>query len=179
MNGQMPANFFGREAELAKIQKQWEDIVAGNTSDESFSNLLVITGSTGEGKTRLVQRFYETLANDSKWNPADNAYWPKAFQKDDRYLRANPDLADHEPKGPPRFIWLGMRWQNPEARNLEERLCPIPEIRKELRLHNDQIKKNQTLWEKVKHSAMPEIFGGIKEGTFEKVSDRIIWQNCL
>lgn len=169
MNSQMPQNFFGRETELAKIQKQWEAIVSGKPEAKSVSNILVITGSTGEGKTRLVQRFYETLANDPAWNPTEKAYWPTKFQEDERYLRANPDMEDHQPAGPPRFIWLGMRWQNPEARNLEERLCPIPEIRKELRLHNDQIKKNQTLWEKVKHSAMPEIFGGIKDGTFEKV----------
>ena len=57
MTSQMPANFFGREVELAKIQKQWVDIVSGKTEAKSVSNILVITGSTGEGKTRLVQRF--------------------------------------------------------------------------------------------------------------------------
>lgn len=162
----MPQNFFGRETELAKIQKQWEAIVSGKTE---ASNILVITGSTGEGKTRLVQRFYETLANDAAWNPTEKAYWPSVFQKDEPYLRVKPDMEDYQPAGPPRFIWLGMRWQNRELRNLEERRCPIPEVRKELRLHNDQIKKHKTIWEKLWGVAKPEMFGGVKESALEKI----------
>jgi hypothetical protein len=169
MNSQMPQNFFGRETELAKIQKQWEAIVSGKNESKSVSNILVITGSTGEGKTRLVQRFYETLANDAAWNPTEKAYWPTKFQEDERYLRANPDMEVHQPAGPPRFIWLGMRWQNRELRNLEERRCPIPEVRKELRLHNDQIKKHKTIWEKLWGVAKPEMFGGVKESALEKI----------
>jgi hypothetical protein len=173
MNSQMPQNFFGRETELAKIQTQWEAIVSGKPESKSVSNILVITGSTGEGKTRLVQRFYETLAADPNWNPEKQEYYPKEFQQDDRILRVNPDCSKHDPSGPPRFIWLGMRWQNLEGRNYEERRCPIPEIRKELRIHIDQIKKNEGVWKNLWKTTVSKSKKHLIDGAKDAVIDLI------
>lgn len=156
----MTNQFFGRKQELDQIKKIWDQI----TKEKSeCANILVITGSTGEGKTRLIQRFYELLANDQEWNPHNHAYWPIQFQKDEGILRVNPELENHEPKGPPRFIWLGLRWQPLDARNVEERHCPIPEARKVLRMHNDQIKNHQTAWRKLWLAGKDKILGGMKE----------------
>ncbi len=162
----MTNQFFGRKQEQARIKKAWDQITTG-ASD--CTNILVITGSTGEGKTRLIQRFFELLANDPEWNPPDHAYWPTRFQKEEGSLRVNPELENHEPEGPPRFIWLGFRWQPVNARNVEERQCPIPEARTVLRMHNEQIKNHQTAWEKLWLAGKDKIFGNMKEGLKDSI----------
>lgn len=167
----MNTQFFGREDELAQIQSHWEKIASGNVDDESVSNIMVVTGSTGEGKTRLIQRFYETLANDPEWNLPSNAFWPSEFQGQDGVLRVNPDTSNHEPGGPPRFMWLGMRWQSAEVRNLEERRCPIPEARTVLRLHNDQIIKYQSVWEKLWATGKNKFINQLKDGCIDTLLD--------
>ena len=143
-----PDNFFGRENELATLRQLWDQTTAKDAN--SGPRMAMILAETGYGKTRLIQALYQQLTNDPLWDPAEVNYWPDAFQEVSNQLRVNPDMAKHSPKGPPRFLWAGMRWSPPEERNLEERTCSLPEIRDVLRIHVEISRQHSDVWTKLK-----------------------------
>jgi hypothetical protein len=89
----------------------------------------VIVAESGLGKTRLAQAFYEQLATDPEWNPPHARYWPPEFESQDKSLSVNPYCENHVSQGPPKFLWLGMRWQAPD-RSCREQDCPLPDMRR-------------------------------------------------
>ena len=160
-------NFFGREKELATLRQLWDQVT---TKDANGSyggpRMAMILAETGYGKTRLIQALYQQLTNDPLWDPAEVNYWPDAFQEVSNQLRVNPDMTKHSPKGPPRFLWAGMRWSPPEERNLEERTCSLPEIRDVLRIHVEISRQHLDAWTKLKAKAGKAIkTDGISEAT--------------
>ena len=106
-----------------------------------------IIAESGIGKSRLVQALYQQLTDDAQWDPPEVNYWPDAFQAPGEQIRVNPDPTGHKPNGPPRFLWLGMRWQPTETRNIEERSCRIPEARDALRAHVAIANRHRTTWQ--------------------------------
>ena len=108
-----------------------------------------IIAETGIGKSRLVQALYQQLTTDEQWDPDHIDYWPDAFQLAGEQIRVNPDHKDHIPKGPPRFLWLGMRWHSSETRNVEERICAIPSARDSLRSHVTIADRHRSAWEQL------------------------------
>ena len=160
-------NFFGREKELATLRQLWDQATTKDASGAySGPRMAMILAETGYGKTRLIQALYQQLTNDPLWDPAEVNYWPDAFQEVSNQLRVNPDMTKHSPKGPPRFLWAGMRWSPPEERNLEERTCSLPEIRDVLRTHVEISRQHSDVWTKLKAKAGKAIkTDGISEAT--------------
>jgi exonuclease VII small subunit len=157
-------NFFGREKELSTLRQLWDQATAKDSN--SGPRMAMILAETGYGKTRLIQALYQQLTNDPLWDPAEVNYWPDAFQEVSNQLRVNPDMTKHSPKGPPRFLWAGMRWSPPEERNLEERTCSLPEIRDVLRTHVEISRQHSDVWTKLKAKAGKAIkTDGISEAT--------------
>ena len=149
-----PDNFFGRENELATLRQLWDQATTKDASGAYVGpRMAIILAETGYGKTRLIQALYQQLTNDPLWDPAEANYWPDAFQEVSNQLRVNPDMAKHSPKGPPRFLWAGMRWSPPDERNLEERTCSLPEIRDVLRIHVEISRQHSDAWTKLKAKA--------------------------
>lgn len=96
--------FYGRDEELAWLYGLFEDAKRFHAP-----NFAVVVADSGLGKTRLVQALYQKLAASPEWDPDD--FWPDAFGDDGDNLRVNPAFGEnHKAKGPPRFLWLGMRW---------------------------------------------------------------------
>jgi len=160
-------NFFGREKELATLRQLWDQVTTKDANSAYCGpRMALILAETGYGKTRLIQALYQQLTNDPLWDPAEINYWPDAFQEVSNQLRVNPDMAKHSPKGPPRFLWAGMRWSPPEERNLEERTCSLPEIRDVLKTHIEISRQHSDVWTKLKAKAGKAIkTDGISEAT--------------
>jgi len=164
-----PDNFFGREKELATLRELWDQTTTKNAN--SGPRMAMILAETGYGKTRLIQALYQQLTSDPLWDPAEVNYWPDAFQEVSNQLRVNPDMTKHSPKGPPRFLWAGMRWSPPEERNLEERTCSLPEIRDVLKIHVEISRQHSDAWTKLKAKAGKAIkTDGISQAT-EQIVD--------
>jgi len=164
-----PDNFFGREQELATLRQLWDQVTTKDAN--GGPRMAMILAETGYGKTRLIQALYQQLTNDPLWDPAEVNYWPDAFQEVSNQLRVNPDMTKHSPKGPPRFLWAGMRWSPPEERNLEERTCSLPEIRDVLRTHVEISRQHSDVWTKLKAKAGKAIkTDGISQAT-EQIVD--------
>ena len=64
-------------------------------------------------------------------------------------LRVVPDMRGHVPKGPPRFAWLGARWQPTDVRNVQERRSVLPELRSSVLVHAEILKSHGPAWSDV------------------------------
>ena len=137
--------FHGRDEELAWLYGLFEESVRSRTP-----NFAVVVAESGLGKSRLVQALYQKLAADPEWDPGD--FWPDAFGDDaGRSLLVNPAFdADHKPKAPPKFLWLGMRWEDPQGRNRADVLCPLPNVKEQLSRCLDVTLKHAGGWGQAK-----------------------------
>ena len=144
-----PSGLHGRTAELAWLRSLWNDATARDASGRFVGGprMAVIAAETGYGKTRLVQALYQQLTEDPVWDPAVINYWPDAFQAPGEQLRVNPSPEGHSPAGPPQFLWLGMRWQPTEVRNVDERTCAIPAARDALQVHVAIADRHRPAWQ--------------------------------
>jgi hypothetical protein len=142
----MPATFFGRERELSWLRGLFEQ-AATLQPDGKFSGprMAVLTAETGYGKSRIVQELYLQLTNDPRWDPPEHDYWPPAFGDIGAQLRVNPDMKAHIAKGPPRFLWLGARWQPIDQRNVDTR-CALPDLRSEFSVHLAMLERCKDSW---------------------------------
>lgn len=103
--------FLGRESELESLMSAWSSAVQGDPQ------LVLLVGESGNGKTRLAQRFYSKLSREHD----PNGYWPDEFEAQANSLDVNPRM----PEGGdltivPPFLWWGMRWEDDSARNRVE-----------------------------------------------------------
>lgn len=144
----MIPGFWGRDAEVAWLRALWTQTATRGP------RMAFILAETGLGKSRLVQAFYQQLTREAEWDPPESAYWPDTFQDANNQLRVNPDLAGHESKGPPKFLWLGARWQRPDERNLEERRCVVPDLRAALDVHVAVARSHASLWRRLRAAAV-------------------------
>ena len=139
--------FYGRAKELAWLRSQF-DAVAARGADGKFAGprMAFIVAESGIGKSRLVQELYLRLTNDPQWDPPEVNYWPDAFREVGAQLRTVPDMRGHVPAGPPRFAWLGARWQPTDVRNVSERRSVLPEIRSSVTTHAEVLKSHGSAW---------------------------------
>ena len=169
------SGFYGREEELGWLRGLWDQATGGGPNQPPGGpRMAVILAESGLGKSRLVQALYQQLTTDSQWDPPEVNYWPDAFDSLHNQLRVNPDLKDHEPQGPPRFLWLGMRWQPPGERNLEERNCALPEARQALQSHVDSAKARMGSWKSFLSRSGWSIARKVGEELLDSAMDELI-----
>lgn len=147
----MSIPFFGRDAELALLQQRWHASTNGRGP-----NFVTLVGETGVGKSRIVQEFYRQLTVDAHWDP--DHFWPDDFQTHATQLRVNPEFAGTAPpSGPPRFLWLGVRWSNHNERNVANSMA-LPTLNEHLSAIAAQARqarpRPQRLLEAVKNDAV-------------------------
>jgi exonuclease VII small subunit len=107
----------------------------------------LILAESGIGKSRLVQALYQQLTVDGAWDPPEVDYWPDAFNDQGMQLRVTPDMTGHVAKGPPRFAWLGARWQPSDVRNVSDRRTVLPELRHSMATHAEILKRHGSSWQ--------------------------------
>jgi tetratricopeptide (TPR) repeat protein len=134
-------DFYGRDAEHAFLLDAFRSCVTSGSP-----RLVTVVAETGVGKSRLVQHLYNTITKDEQFDPGASNYWPDAFQTPVMQLRVTPDMHTHTPAGPPRFWWLGVRWSNPQERNVLQSSV-LPELQKQLTLHAAITKSFATKWQ--------------------------------
>jgi hypothetical protein len=123
--------FVGRDEELSWLQEAWERVAAGEPQ------MSVLRGESGLGKTRIVQALYAWLVRRDGADP--HGYWPEALMAGDN-LRLNPDLDRQSLGGEMRFLWWGLRWMPPDARNQGELThCAFFDQRQMLHPHWEQL----------------------------------------
>lgn len=118
--------FYGRTSELEGLRRCWESVA---TKKEGPA-IRILLAESGFGKARLAQAVYQQLAADPAWNPPDSGYWPDAFGGEHASRRVNPVPNSSVPKGPPQFLWLGVRWEQ-DVRSIS----PLPELLEAFRAH--------------------------------------------
>ena len=125
-------HFYGREKELAWLYGLLDDVAR-----RRVPRLAVIVAESGIGKSALVQALYRKLTTDPRWDGlGSEGFWPDGFQGSGDDLKFNPDFPeDYRPGTLPKFMWLGIRWQNPGNRNRADQSCPLPEAREVLYRH--------------------------------------------
>jgi len=142
--------FFGRENELLWLRTLWDEVTRRDKEGRFTGSprIGILLGESGYGKTRLVQALYQWLASDRYWDPPEWNYWPDDFGNEGDTLRVNPNLEGHEPKGPPRFLWLGVRWHNPGERNVKEG-SDLQELLETLDIHRKLVERHQGDWKEI------------------------------
>jgi predicted ATPase len=139
--------FLGRKSELAWLLNLFEEATGGAPDAKPGGpRMALVLAESGYGKSRLVQALYQALSTDQTWDPPEINYWPDSFRELEGQLRVNPDMAGHDPLGPPRFMWLGMRWHPSNVRNVEERVCQLPEARSALQAHVETARAKEGIW---------------------------------
>lgn len=142
--------FFGRTMELQLLQHAWS-----KTNTTCSPQIVTFVAETGVGKSRIVQEFYRRLSVDDEWDP--NNFWPDDFQANATQLRVNPQFSlTSTPKGPPRYLWLGVRWQNKEERNVANSLA-LPTIKEQLITITLHIKELRSRWQKIVDAGIAEL----------------------
>ncbi len=150
-SGTTAGAFIGREQELAWLLRLWREATLTDTLGRFIGGprLAFVLAETGLGKSRLVQALYTQLV--ATCDPAEARYWPDGFGGHE--MRVNPVFDGHTPSGPPAFLWLGARWQPPDARNVEERTCVLPDVRHSLQAHVRTALTHAPLWRRTRAAA--------------------------
>jgi len=140
--------FYGRRDELAWLRGEFEACAKRN-GDGKFAGprMAFVVAESGIGKSRLVQALYQQLTDDPRWDPPDVGYWPQSFNDQGKQLRVTPDMKGHIAKGPPRFAWLGARWESTAVRNVTERKTALPELRDSIMVHAEILRQYGSAWQ--------------------------------
>ena len=151
MSTQLP--FFGREAELKLLH---DALHAATDPTTRTPQIVTFVAETGVGKSRIIQEFYRQLTVSKTWDP-DN-FWPDAFQSHATQLRVNPEFpTDYAPDGPPRFLWLGMRWYNVRDRIVTSSLT-LPTIKEQMLSFNQRITTMRSRLQRVLDAGKAELY---------------------
>ena len=168
MTTQLP--FFGRDAELKLLHDTWR--IATDPTIR-MPQIVTFVAETGVGKSRIIQEFYRQLTVDEVWDPYH--YWPDDFQSPSTQLRVNPEFpTDYIPNGPPRFLWLGMRWHNPDERNVTNSLA-LPTIKEQVLNFSQHVMTFQSRWKR----ALEELIASGKEIASAKELIKIVAGNLV
>ena len=144
------SGFCGRGQELAWLRGHFEGVATRNTEGQfPGPRMAVVLAESGIGKSRLVQELYIRLTEDPAWDPPEVDYWPAAFGDGGVNLLVVPSMKGHVPKGPPRFAWLGARWQCPDERNTLERRSVLPDLRASVTVHAEVLRSHGSAWSEV------------------------------
>ena len=139
----MSQGFFGRRDEIEALLTTFRE-AGTRRADGGFDGprMTFVVAESGVGKSRLVQELYIRLTEDPAWDPPETDYWPPAFGDGGVNLAVIPSMKDHVPKGPPRFAWLGARWQSPDERNALERRSVLPDLRSSVTVHAEVLRSH-------------------------------------
>ena len=145
-SGAVP-HFYGREKELAWLYGLLDDV-----GRRRVPCLAVIVAESGIGKSALVQALYRKLTTDPRWDgPSSDGFWPDAFQGSGDDLKVNPDFPeDYRPRTLPKFMWLGIRWQNLGNRNRDDQSCPLSGAREVLYRHVKVVEGMPGPWSRIR-----------------------------
>ncbi|MEC8386445.1 MAG: ATP-binding protein, partial [Planctomycetota bacterium] len=148
------AKFVGRTEELQWLREEFERVV-----QDKKPRISVILGDPGQGKTRLVQEFYQRLASDPEWDPEDVDFWPPMYQSRDgdkaKRLEPCPDMADHRAKGAPKFLWLGIRSEEATDTNSNLNVCKLNNLHEQLQNLKTVIQETKSILMRVREG-VPE-----------------------
>ena len=75
---------------------------------------MVLLAESGLGKTRLAQRFYDSLV---ALEQDDGGYWPPSLGSDGNNLLVNPTADEFDGAAPLPFLWWGVRLADPQGHN--------------------------------------------------------------
>ena len=143
-------NFYGRTEELAWLRGLWDACTTRDASTGRYAGgprIAFVVAESGIGKSRLVQALYQQLTIDPAWDPPEVNYWPDAFNDQGVQLRVVPDMEGHVANGPPRFAWLGARWQPTDVRNVSDRRSALPELRHSMMVHAEILRRQGSAWQ--------------------------------
>ena len=163
--------FWGRTSDLKWLRKLWDEATERNAQGRFVGGprMAVIVAETGIGKSRLVQAFYQQLTRDPTWDPESSSYWPDAFQQGHQ-LQVNPEFGAYEPKGPPKFLWLGARWYPPDDRNSDSHSVTA-DLRTEVDLHVTMARQYASAWHRLKAGAAKVVEQEGMAGAIEIAAD--------
>ena len=154
----MSGTFYGRAEELKRLREAFEAVAPSKAGGKGGGPQMVfVVAETGYGKSRLVQELYLQLTEDERWDPATHDYWPPAFGDLNEQLRVNPEMRGHATKGPPRFLWLGVRWLPTDVRNLASRRSSLPELQAELDIHMEVARRHESAWAKLARAGKEQL----------------------
>jgi tetratricopeptide (TPR) repeat protein len=143
----MSQGFFGRRLEIESLLTTFREAGTRRAADGSDGpRMTFVLAESGVGKSRLVQELYIRLTEDPAWDPPEIDYWPPAFGDGGVNLAVIPSMKGHVPKGPPRFAWLGARWQSPLERNALERRSVLPDLRSSVTVHAEVLRSHGSAW---------------------------------
>ncbi|MDB4734084.1 ATP-binding protein, partial [Planctomycetota bacterium] len=151
-HSRMSRPFFGRENELQQLRAAFEAAAGRQENNPAGPRMVAILAESGHGKSRLVQQLYLQLTTDPHWDPDEWNYWPDAFGDVGSQLNVNPTFEGHTPQGPPKFLWLGVRWQPTDQRNLDARSA-LPDLRSQVGVHLDLLERHQPLFQQALNRA--------------------------
>ena len=163
------SNIFGRDAELASLRAAFNTSATRNKEGRyGGPQMVFIVAESGIGKSRLVQELYLQLASDKQWDPPESNYWPDAFGSIGDQILTNPNLDGHTPKGPPRFIWLGVRWTPVADRNPQLAQSILPDLLSKVNAHVNILERYGSVWSSAWSRALKKVHGdGINDVTDE------------
>ena len=168
MPTQLP--FFGRETELKILH---DALRAATDPATRTPQIVTFVAETGVGKSRIIQEFYRQLTVSETWDKGN--FWPNDFQSHATQLRVNPEFpTDYAPDGPPRFLWLGMRWTNTQDRNVANSLA-LPTLKEQVLKFSQRVKQFQSRWQR----ALEELIASGKEIASTKELLKIVAGNLV
>lgn len=119
-------DFLGRDRELDALLERWASARQGRPQ------LIVLSGVTGRGKTRLLQELYRRLALSDL---AEETYWPPKLESKGAAMGLVPTLSEGT-TSEPSWLWLALRCADPFARNsLTHTYSPLDGLRLQIRRH--------------------------------------------
>lgn len=101
--------FCGRKNELQFLIDKWRLV---SDRENPSPQVAILLGEGGIGKTRIVQKFYEWLAD----NEDHDGYWPETLNAEDN-LEVNPDIHSIQTERKLPYLWWALRFSDPLLRN--------------------------------------------------------------
>ncbi|HLU82732.1 MAG TPA: hypothetical protein VKZ43_04975, partial [Trueperaceae bacterium] len=102
--------FCGREEQLDTLMSCWQEVRSGLAGPKT----VVLLAESGLGKTRLAQRFYDSLV---ALEQDQSGYWPPQLGSEGNNLLINPATTDFDPQAPLPFLWWGIRLADQRGHN--------------------------------------------------------------
>jgi tetratricopeptide (TPR) repeat protein len=170
----MKSKLFGRADDVSWLRRAFDECVAPNESGKFEPRMAFVIAESGIGKTRLVQELYVQLANDPKFDPPEVDYWPKNFGDTENQLLTVPDMSASRPKGPPRFAWIGARWQSNTDRSPLELHSAITGLKSALKIHAKIFENFAPIWEYAAKKALGGIIRQAPGEALEQSAEKLL-----
>ena len=111
------APFCGRADELKVLKDAWLKVSRELKDGEVYTpQVICLVAEAGLGKTRLVQEFYNHLAQQAR-SEEGKGYWPTTLSQEGLNLEVNPDITQVASEEVMPFLWWGIRLLDPTGQN--------------------------------------------------------------